>query len=134
MVPSKATFGDISVDGLPLTEFGFQTTPASDIPTCGATPDQAPCSRTEFFERFKQRHPVYATSTTPIYSNAAFQILSYALESITNKTFQSMISEDMFGALSMSSTSLSTPNISLGVIPNDPATSWWSVDTGDEGA
>lgn len=75
---------------------------------------------TEFFEGFTTRHPVYAPSTTPVYSNVAFQILAYALESITGKSIRDMLKEDLIEKLSLSGTSFSKPeNNTHGVIASD---------------
>jgi CubicO group peptidase (beta-lactamase class C family) len=89
----------------------------------------------EFFQMFYVKHPVYAPSTTPIYSNAAFQILAYALENITGISFPDMLQTDMIDKLHLSDTSYSKPkNDSRGVIfssDRSPATSFWDLDLAD---
>jgi CubicO group peptidase (beta-lactamase class C family) len=87
----------------------------------------------EFFAEFTKRPPVYLPSTTPIYSNAAFQILGYAIENITNKPFESLLNETVFIPLNMTRSSLFTPSDSSnGVIPVNETASWWALDAGDE--
>lgn len=87
-----------------------------------------------FFAGLIERHPVYQPATTPIYSNAAYQILSYALEAMTNKTFESMLDDKIFTPLKMNSSSLSTPkSASSGVIPVNELMSGWNVSAGEEG-
>lgn len=84
---------------------------------------------------FYQKHPVYAPSTTPIYSNAAFQILAYALENITGRLFPDMLQTDMIDKLHLSDTSYSKPkNDSRGVITSsdrNSVTSYWDSDLAD---
>lgn len=70
-----------------------------------------------------------------MFSNAAFQILSYALENITGRTFKSILADDIFRPLKMTSSSLSTPpTTSQAVVPGDETATGWSVDLGDEAA
>ncbi|KAJ4256878.1 hypothetical protein NW762_008974 [Fusarium torreyae] len=70
----------------------------------------------------------------PIYSNAAFQILAYALEGITNKTFPQVFNEYIQKRLRLNATYLSTPPDSAdlnAIIPGDVNESRWNVDVGD---
>ena len=87
-----------------------------------------------FFKGFLDRHPVFAPSTTPIYSNVAFQILAYALENMTNnKSFGSILSKKILKPLHMDGTSTSQPkNSSVGAIPGNTPRSGWDTDWGDE--
>ena len=96
--------------------------------TCNST-----CGRAEFFASFTRRAPVFLPGTTPVYSNAAFQILSYALENITNRTFESILDEGILQAVNMTSSSLATPSDSSnGVIPTSEKASGWDASFGDE--
>lgn len=89
---------------------------------------------TEFFSGFLQRHPVFAPSTTPVYSNAAFQILGYALEKITGKSYTDMLHGDIVTPLRLNGTSYAQPKeSSRGVIPGTFESSGWNLDVGDEG-
>ncbi len=85
----------------------------------------------EFFELFGQRHPVVPSSSTPTYSNVAFQLLAYALETITGKNFEEMMEKDLLKNLGMSSTSYSTPNSTQGAIPFNATYSSWKYSLGD---
>ena len=88
----------------------------------------------EFFSGFSQRAPVFAPFTTPIYSNTAFRILSYAMENITGKAFASSLDDKIIKPLNLSRTSLHKPgNDAFGVIPFNATTSGWLYDLGDEG-
>jgi CubicO group peptidase (beta-lactamase class C family) len=85
----------------------------------------------EYFEGFIHHHPVFLPYSTPIYSNTAFRILSYAIEAITGVTFDNLIEECVFKHLLLNNTSMHNPADSLGVIPQGD--SYWSYDIGDEG-
>lgn len=87
----------------------------------------------EFFDGLLQSHPVVPTSSTPIYSNAAFQILAYALEAMTDQSYAELLQRDIITPLGLNGTYYTAPNISLGVIPNDSGEYWWNFDLGDEG-
>ena len=134
-----------------LSAAGLPRLKVSDVPPCGLAPT---CSRAgkscftrrinplvpdwnllslAFFTGILQRHPVFLSTTTPIYSNAAFQILSYALESITGKPFESSLDDKVFKPLGMNASSLSEPaDTSSGVIPINETASGWNVSGGDE--
>jgi CubicO group peptidase (beta-lactamase class C family) len=77
------------------------------------------------------RDPVFAAFQTPIYSNSAFQLLAYALESITGKDFGVLMEEGLFKPLNLSQTSYSQPDDSLGVILGNRTTTYWDSDLGD---
>jgi hypothetical protein len=91
------------------------------------------CTRAQFFTGFTERHPIYAPATAPIYSNAAYQILSYALENITGIDIQTMVEDSLFKPLNLSGgTSWTLPaSNSRAVIPNGAA---WAINLGDETA
>ncbi|KAL3298353.1 beta-lactamase family protein, partial [Colletotrichum asianum] len=39
-----------------------------------------PCARNDFVEKFATQSPLFLPDTTPVISNAAFQLLAFALE------------------------------------------------------
>lgn len=100
------------------------------IPICRLLADSMLC--TEFFQGMVQRHPIVPTSSTPIYSNAAFQILGYLLEEMTGDDFQKILSDDLLKPLNLSRTFYDTPNSSLGVVPNTGGLEYWHFAMGDE--
>lgn len=72
--------------------------------------------------------PVFAPFTTPIYSNAAFGVLAFALENITNKSFPDMMAS-MYTKLNLTKTSYTTPNSTDGgVIPWNTTYAGWDID------
>ncbi|KAJ5605487.1 beta-lactamase/transpeptidase-like protein [Penicillium lagena] len=105
---------------------GLPILPKSEIPPCGAT---IACNRTEFFHGLMAGHPVVPAGSTPIYSNAAYQILAYALETMTGQSYQSILSKDLLHPLGLEGFSYSAPNASEGIIP-DPI--YWALSAGDE--
>ncbi|CEJ59343.1 hypothetical protein PMG11_07971 [Penicillium brasilianum] len=113
-----------------MEQLGFPPLPQSEIPSCG-NPD--PCSREQFFNGLLQSHPIVPTSSTPVYSNAAFQILAYALETMTGQSYEELLQRDIIAPLGLNGTYYKTPSISLGVIPKDSGEYWWKFDLGDEG-
>jgi len=79
------------------------------------------------------QHPVVPSWHTPIYSNAAFQILSYALENITGKAFNETFQELIIAPLKLNNTYLVAPaNVDLAVIPYNRSWSWFDWDMGEE--
>ena len=75
--------------------------------------------------------PSFATDTTPAYSDIAFQLLSYALESMTGKDFQSMVDESIIKPLNLTRTFYKTPEDKLGIIPGNRYKVTWAGDMGD---
>ncbi|KAK2755034.1 hypothetical protein FQN54_006562 [Arachnomyces sp. PD_36] len=90
-------------------------------------------TRDEFFEDFIHRAPVYLPGTTPIFSNAAFQILGYVVEAMAGDSFGSILEDRILAPLNMTGSSLSAPSESgKGVIPVDESASGWSAVLGDK--
>ncbi len=108
---------------------GFPPLPATQVPPCGAYPL---CNRTEFFQTFQHLYPAFASAETPAYSNVAFQIFAYALESITGKSFQSSMENRILKPLGLKSTYYTIPYPSTGVIPGTWKDTQWAVQLGDE--
>ena len=76
--------------------------------------------------------PVFAPSTTPVYSNAGYALLAVALEKITGRTLEDMLQHDLFDKLSMTGSSYSAPqNLDNAVIPLGPE-SLFPLDIGPE--
>ncbi|KAL9117447.1 MAG: hypothetical protein Q9187_006016 [Circinaria calcarea] len=125
--------GDLTASDLPLTQLGLPALAASDVPTCGRDGSQTGCSRQEFFQGFTKRHPVYAPFATPVYSNAAFWILGYVIETVTGKPYDQAVHDDIFAPLHMNRTSLTKPQEnSWGVVPIGQ--SGWDYDIKGLGA
>lgn len=113
----------------PTAAASFPPLNSSQIPPCSIDPT---CTRAQFFAGFTKRPPVYLPSTTPVYSNSAFQILGYVLEAITNGSYSSLLQDSVLSPLSLTSTTLNAPtNTTNAVIPVNDTVSQWSIDVGD---
>ncbi|KAJ6013735.1 hypothetical protein N7540_008326 [Penicillium herquei] len=112
-----------------LESQGFSALTAAEIPACGSG---GTCNRSELFLGLPRSHPTFLTSHSPAYSNAAFQILAYALEKITKSTFASLLSEAIIKPLNLSRTTITAPPAQYGVIPGTEASSYWNFPLGEE--
>ena len=83
-------------------------------------------------------HPVYSSDTTPIYSNAAFQLLAYAFETITGTEFNKTLIQTILEPLNMTRSFLLDPfnetdNFIVPIGPDfPPAEVWWNQSLGEE--
>ncbi|KAI0967244.1 beta-lactamase/transpeptidase-like protein [Xylaria arbuscula] len=111
-----------------VLQYGFPPLSAQDLPPCGDFPT---CSRKQFFSGIEQFYPSLPPFTTPAYSNVAFQLLCYAMETITGKTFESLLEETVLKPLGLNHTFLRAPEDSRGIIPGDPESTGWSFDLGE---
>ena len=64
------------------------------------------CTRSEWLEYFKNSAPVAPPATTPVFSNAGYIILAFALESITNRSYSDLLSSSILEPLNMQGTFL----------------------------
>jgi CubicO group peptidase (beta-lactamase class C family) len=86
----------------------------------------------EFFTDFARYSPAFASGETPAYSNVAFQLIAYAFEEITGKTFATALQESVLTPLGLTKTSYTAPAASLGVIPGTLEKTEWSFEMGEE--
>lgn len=72
-----------------------------------------------------RQHPHFPPAHSPVYSNIAYLLLSYALESITGRDLATIVKTQIFEPLGMSRSSYDTPIEPGGVVPvagdKDPA-------------
>ncbi|KAI0396059.1 beta-lactamase/transpeptidase-like protein [Xylariaceae sp. FL0594] len=101
-------------------EYGLPPLSAQERPPCGDFPV---CNRT--------RNPSLAPFTTAAYSNVAFQLLGYALETITGKKFEALLTDAVLKPLGLNSTFLHAPDRSRGVIQGNPDAVGWTFDLGE---
>ncbi|TGJ75602.1 hypothetical protein E0Z10_g10973 [Xylaria hypoxylon] len=80
---------------------GFPAAPATQVPNCG---EAVLCNRAQLFAGLAITPPSFVPSNTPAYSNLAYQLLAYALESITRKSFTQMVEADILTKLGLSRT------------------------------
>ncbi|CEJ59023.1 hypothetical protein PMG11_07660 [Penicillium brasilianum] len=131
-IPRDYAFMDLaaSAPAQALTRMGLPSLPKSKQMPCGNAPFP-PCNRKQFFDGILDTQPIAATSSTPLYSNAGYQILGYALEAIAQKPFQEILLERIIEPLGLSRSSHSMPDPNLAVIPSDLTSSQFNLDIGD---
>ncbi|TLS28289.1 hypothetical protein PpBr36_00018 [Pyricularia pennisetigena] len=121
-----------TLDAGTRSALGLPPLPAADIPPCGPT---RLCDRTQFFQGMGKVPPQYGPNKATVYSDTAFQILAYALEEITGKTYADMLHDSVLAPLKLNRTSLFKPDDSVGIIPgngsNAGAATGWSYSIGE---
>ncbi len=90
------------------------------------------CNRNQFFRDFGKRHPVYAPFTNPVYSNVASVILGFAVEVITNTTYDNYVKQAILTPLGMTNTTIfnGPEKKAWGFIPVNET--WWGSTLGYE--
>lgn len=116
----EKVFGDL---GIPSQSNGSSS-------SCGAPSlVTLPCNRSEFFTDFPTQNPIVASYKTPVYSNAAFQIIGYALENITGQSMSELFEKHLVESLNLTSTSYHLPTSpETSIIPYNTTVSWWFAD------
>ncbi|WZH47161.1 beta-lactamase/transpeptidase-like protein [Fusarium acuminatum] len=116
-------------------KYGLPILGKKDSPKCSiAEPALGPCSRKQFFQGITAETflPITSTGNTPVYSNLAYQILAYALESMTGKSFEKSIKSSLLSPLSMKRTTLEAPKDKKNaMIPKNELVSSWNMTLGD---
>ncbi|KAJ5292306.1 uncharacterized protein N7443_008259 [Penicillium atrosanguineum] len=131
-IPRDYGFGDMAVTETALQKLekmGFPVLQGSEIPPCGR---ESACSGANFINGMLESHPLVTTSWTPIYSNAAYEILGYALENVTGKSYRILLEEGLIEPLGLTRSSYSKPDDKYGVIPGTWTENYWNVTVGDE--
>ncbi|KAK5108392.1 hypothetical protein LTR62_008348 [Meristemomyces frigidus] len=106
--------------------------PTSAIPPCGYNFTNA-CSEKQYTNGLAAEHPIYAPSTTPVYSNAGYEVLGFALENTTGRSYPEMLQKDLFDKLRMKASSYYVPkDLTNAVMPGGPVKSYFTADLGGE--
>ncbi|KAH6876353.1 putative beta-lactamase, partial [Thelonectria olida] len=116
-----------------LKELGLPDQGGNSNSTCGdPTREMTPCNRT-FFEDFPRQHPITSSFNTPVYSNAGYQILAYALQNITGRPLSDHFQKYLVESLGLNGTYYHTPSTTdTSIIPVNKTDSWWDFDFLDE--
>ncbi|KAI1344430.1 beta-lactamase/transpeptidase-like protein [Xylariaceae sp. FL0016] len=104
-----------------LLNQGFPPAQANLTPVCG---EAVLCNRDQFFNGLANIPPSFAPAETPGYSNMGYQLLAYALETITKKNFTNMVQDDLITKIGLNSTYYQAPPTELGVIPPNGEEGW----------
>jgi len=107
---------------------GFSPLPDAEVPPCGVWPL---CSRQEFFAGLERMFPSFPPWQTATYSNIGYQILAYALESLTKKKFADIIQDRIIGPLGLNRTYYDNAPASVGIIPGSVEDTYWGASLGD---
>ncbi|KAF5586420.1 nitrilase [Fusarium pseudocircinatum] len=106
-----------------LELLGFPPVRPVDFAYCGKSV-LYPCNRTAFFDAIRNRHPVEAAFSTPIYSNIGYQIMAYTLENITGTAYPDILLRQLILPLGLNSTSYAKPDTTdSSIIPDSPSSS-----------
>ncbi|KAI0444317.1 beta-lactamase/transpeptidase-like protein [Xylaria telfairii] len=114
-----------------VLQYGFPPLTTQELPPCGDFPT---CTRKQFFNGIKQFYPSLTPFTSAAYSNVGFQLIGYALETITGKPFESLLKETVLEPLGLNNTFLRAPASKRGIIPGNPGQTGWSFDLGEAAA
>lgn len=88
---------------------------------------------TDFITTLKQRDAIFETFHTPAYSNNAFRLLGYVVETITNTSYATAIQQLVLDPLGLKMTFVRQPPHDVhGAVPGDTTSSGWYQDLGDE--
>ncbi|KAG9195766.1 hypothetical protein G6011_00887 [Alternaria panax] len=131
--PSLLGLPPMSRQGLPHCD---EYTPNYETPCTakGQLPDNPVWQQTanlvysDLFKQLKKFAPLFAPNQKSSYSNVAFEILGLVLSRVTNQTYESYINKAIFKPLNMTTSTLSTPADSTGVIP--AGSQYWDVQEG----
>jgi hypothetical protein len=112
-------------------QYGLPPLKDSEKPRCYIDLEKGDsCDRAAFFANIDSRQPVYRANTKPIYSNTAFIVLGYALETISGRSYEDIL-QGIADVLDLTGTSQAKPDDSRGVIPFNVSSSLWATDLGE---
>ncbi|KAI1380639.1 beta-lactamase/transpeptidase-like protein [Hypoxylon crocopeplum] len=119
---------DLASFSVDWTELGLP--PAREVLGCVGLEGIPPCNATDFWDNFGKRNPVFASYSSPLYSNTAFFILSLVVESVSGVSFSDFVQEHILDPVGMKGTSYTKPDDKLGAISlDDPI---WNATLGIE--
>ncbi|OCL14694.1 beta-lactamase/transpeptidase-like protein [Glonium stellatum] len=94
-------------------------------------PGHSVIGKAKFFDGVTSLYPSFPVWDTPAYSNIAYQILAYALENMTGKSFPTSLYEKVLTPLNLTNTYYWVANESVGVVPGTVNATSWNVYLGD---
>ncbi|KAI9172555.1 Beta-lactamase-like protein [Paramyrothecium foliicola] len=109
---------------------GFPLPVPEAVPICDVVGGPL-CTRAEFFDKLFSDGVVHPPGDQGAYSNQAFILLGWALENITGKPFDQLLTEQITGPLGLSSTGLVSPELSRASIPVGDASFIIDYDVGN---
>ena len=115
------------------TQLGLPDAGNATGPACGGLLGYPSCSRAQFFRDFGKPHPVYASYSTVVYSNAGITLLGFVLETVSGRSFADYMRDAVTGPLGLNSTTTGSEPVddARSFIPDLPQEdSYWGVDLG----
>ncbi|KAK5720145.1 hypothetical protein LTR15_007418 [Elasticomyces elasticus] len=98
----NSSIGAVDLGGITLGALaGHMAGIARDSHTCRV---DKPCDQDLFFSHMQQEPRVYLPDTTPVYSNAAFQVLAFALEWSLGGSFERLLRRSLIKPLGLGTT------------------------------
>ena len=85
-----------------------------------------------YFDTLLTHAPTFPTSSTPAYSNDAFQLLAWAFENITGNPFADLLQDKILSPLQLEHTTWSRPADADTVVPAAAAKVLWPVGAAEE--
>lgn len=89
------------------------------------------CSDPEFFDGLRSNRLVWQVNDRPAYSDQGFTLLGFALQNITGKNFDTLIHDSITKPLNLTSTGLTSPDLSNAIIPPGEAGVFMGYDIGN---
>ncbi|KAL4947876.1 beta-lactamase/transpeptidase-like protein [Aspergillus filifer] len=120
--------GDRATNQEPMIEIGFPELKKALVPKCGFMPA---CERDQFFEGPVSRHPVVPSSSSPVYSNDAYQLLGYVIEAMAGDRLEKLVNERLTERLNLTRSSYTKPDDRVGIIPEPINETAWDTEFGD---
>ncbi|KAI0508697.1 beta-lactamase/transpeptidase-like protein [Xylaria bambusicola] len=126
----RVTIGGLATQmtGVPrdynVVQYGFPPLSAQEQPPCG---DYPLCSRKQFFTGLSTFYPYIMRCHRINETHSS----GYALETITGKTYETLLEETILKPLGLNNTFLRAPERSRGLIPGHPDVTGWTFDLGE---
>ncbi|KAL3485362.1 beta-lactamase/transpeptidase-like protein [Aspergillus germanicus] len=120
--------GDLAGSADLMVPLGFPELSESEAPQCAVDPT---CTKSQFISGILNRPPVVPISSSPTYSNDAYQLLAYALETITGMTYRELLERRLIEPMGLLRSSVSKPDDKIGIIPGFPNMTLWDLNIGD---
>ncbi|KAF4962849.1 hypothetical protein FSARC_9092 [Fusarium sarcochroum] len=111
------------------TKLGFPPADVSKNLNCSGLLGLPRCTKSDFFERFGERPPVYPSfSVNPLYTNTGWALMGWIIEKVSGVPSGEFIEKNIWKPTGMDNTYYSEPDSSLGFIP--PNDQWWNASLG----
>ncbi|RYP68738.1 hypothetical protein DL771_006468 [Monosporascus sp. 5C6A] len=111
-----------------LVSLGFPAVGDDEYPPCGTIGLNGECSRQQLLQGMLDSYQVALPESRPVYSNVAFTLFAFAIESSTGKNYTQLLEELVTEPLGLKATRESPGDDDEAVIP--PVENSWGADYG----